>query len=198
MHPANERQCCIVTLSLMSRYIYKMIPVNNHKHVTANLCGAMAFRKCVQVARNGLQLHWRQNERIGVSDHQPHDCLLNCLFRRKSKKTSKLRVTGICAGNSPLTGEFPSQMASNAENVSIWWRHHVLTTLGMMPIFYIYFEIATAVFHWNADVVIWWHFHYSLHWNWQLTSSTISDGNFVKWHYRLPPMQCTFPDFSTP
>ena len=22
------------------------------------------------------------------------------------------------------TGEFPTQMASNAENVSIWWRHH--------------------------------------------------------------------------
>ena len=41
------------------------------------------------------------------------------------KKTPKLRVTGLCAGNSPGTGEFPAQMASNAENVSIWWRHHV-------------------------------------------------------------------------
>ena len=40
------------------------------------------------------------------------------------KKTSKLRVTGLCAGNSPGTGEFPAQMASNAENFSIWWRHH--------------------------------------------------------------------------
>ena len=40
------------------------------------------------------------------------------------KKTSKLRVTGLCAGNSPGTGEFPAQMASYAENVSIWWRHH--------------------------------------------------------------------------
>ena len=36
----------------------------------------------------------------------------------------KLRVTGLCVGNSPGTGEFPAQMASNAENVSIWWRHH--------------------------------------------------------------------------
>ena len=27
-------------------------------------------------------------------------------------------------GNSPGTGEFLAQMASNAENVSIWWRHH--------------------------------------------------------------------------
>ena len=46
-------------------------------------------------------------------------CLLNSLFRRRSKKTSKLRVTGLCAGNSPGTGEFPAQMASNAENASI-------------------------------------------------------------------------------
>ena len=46
------------------------------------------------------------------------------LFGRRSKKASKFRVTGLCAGNSPGTGEFPAQMASNAENVSIWWRHH--------------------------------------------------------------------------
>ena len=46
--------------------------------------------------------------------------------RRRSKKTSKLRVTGLCEGNSPVTGEFPAQGASNASNVSIWWRHHVM------------------------------------------------------------------------
>ena len=47
-------------------------------------------------------LLWHHNGRGGISYHQPHDCLLNCLFRRRSKK----------------------EMASNAENVSIWWRHH--------------------------------------------------------------------------
>ena len=56
-----------------------------------------------------------------------HDCLLNLLFRSRSKKTPKLRVTGLCAGNSPVTGEFPAQRASNAENVSIWWRHHEIS-----------------------------------------------------------------------
>ena len=61
---------------------------------------------------------------MGVSNHQPNDCLLNRLFRGRSMKTSKFRVTGLCEGNSPGTGEFPAQMASNAENVSIWWRHH--------------------------------------------------------------------------
>ena len=69
-------------------------------------------------------LQWRHNGHDDVSNHQPHDCLLNRLFRCRSKKTSKLRVTGLCVGNSPVTGEFPAQMASNAENVSIWWRHH--------------------------------------------------------------------------
>ena len=64
-------------------------------------------------------LQWHHNGRDSVSNHQPHDCLLNPLFRRRSKKTSKLRVTGICAGNSPGTGELPAQMASYAENVSI-------------------------------------------------------------------------------
>ena len=71
-----------------------------------------------------LALQWRHNGRDSVSNHQPHDCFLNRLFRRRSKKISKLRVTGLCAGNSQGTGEFPAQMASNAENISIWWRHH--------------------------------------------------------------------------
>ena len=70
-------------------------------------------------------LQWHHNERDGVSNHQRHDCLLKRLFRRNSKKTSKLRVTGLCAGKSLVTGELPAQRSSNAENVSIWWRHHV-------------------------------------------------------------------------
>ena len=65
---------------------------------------------------------WRHNGHDGVSSHQPHDCLLN----RRSKKKPKLRVTGLCAENSPGTGEFPAQMASNAENVPISWRRHDL------------------------------------------------------------------------
>ena len=62
-----------------------------------------------------LTLRWRHNGRDCVSNHQPHDCLLNSLFGRRSKKTSKFRVSGLCVGNSPETGEFPAQMASNAD-----------------------------------------------------------------------------------
>ena len=66
-----------------------------------------------------LSLQWFYNGLDSVSNHQHHDCLLKSLFRRRSKKTSALRVTGLCAGNSPETGEFLAQRASNAENVSI-------------------------------------------------------------------------------
>ena len=57
-------------------------------------------RYLTQFCQNSLQ--WRHNEHNGVSDHHPHDCLLHGLFRRRSKKTLKLRVTGLCAGNSPV------------------------------------------------------------------------------------------------
>ena len=43
---------------------------------------------------------------------------------------SKLHITGLCAGNSLVTSEFPTQRASNAENCSIWWRHHVIEVPG--------------------------------------------------------------------
>ena len=71
-------------------------------------------------------LQWRHNWRDGVSNHKPHHCLLNRLFWRRSKKTSKLCDTGLCAGNSLVPGEFPEQMASSAERVSIWWCHHAM------------------------------------------------------------------------
>ena len=71
-----------------------------------------------------VALLWRHSGRDGVSNHQPHDCLLDRSFRCKSKQISKLCVTGLCAGNSSVTGEFPAQKASNAKNVSIWWHHH--------------------------------------------------------------------------
>ena len=74
-------------------------------------------------------LQWRHNGSDGVSNHQPHDCSLNCLFSRRSKKTLKLCVTGLRVGNAPVTGEFFAHRTSNAENASIWWRHHVLHAL---------------------------------------------------------------------
>ena len=78
-----------------------------------------------QLVPNQTILQWRHNERDGVSNPLRHECLLNPLFRRRSKKTTKLHVSGLCKGNSPVTRQLPAQRASGVEKVSIWWRHHV-------------------------------------------------------------------------
>ena len=68
---------------------------------------------------------WLHNERGCVSNHRRLDCLLKPLFRRKSNKTSKFRW------NPPLAGGFASQRITDAENVSIWWRHRVFLYEGV-------------------------------------------------------------------
>ena len=68
------------------------------------------------VKHNALQR--RQSEGDGVSNKRRPDCLLTSLLRRRSKKRSKFRATGPCEGNPRVTGWFPSQRASNAENIS--------------------------------------------------------------------------------
>ena len=67
-------------------------------------------RKVVHIA------HYNDVIVSAMASHQWRlDGLLNRMLRRSSKKTSKLRVTGLCDGNSPVTGEFPSQRVSNTE-----------------------------------------------------------------------------------
>ena len=109
----------IKEFTTMRCWLEWLVLVNTRARVC---CMSHCRAACCRAGKMPLQ--WRHNGRDSVSNHQPHDCLLKRLFRCRSKKTSKLRVTGLCVGNSPGTGEFPAQMASNAENVSIWWRHH--------------------------------------------------------------------------
>ena len=59
----------------------------------------------VQLIHNATYMR-HYNEHDGVSNHQPHHCLLKHLFRCRSKKTSKLPVTGLCEGNPPVSGRF--------------------------------------------------------------------------------------------
>ena len=67
------------------------------------LCILSQANLCVHVRYSSVEKHiplqWRHNGCDSVSNHQPYDYLLNCTFRRISKKTSKLRLTGLC--NSP-------------------------------------------------------------------------------------------------
>ena len=70
-------------------------------------------------------LQWRHNEHDGVSITSVSMVYLSVSSAANQRKHHwKLRVTGLCAENSPVTGEFPARRPSNAENVSIWWRHH--------------------------------------------------------------------------
>ena len=86
----------------------------------------------IQDGRQNVSTHalqWRHDERNGISNHQRLDCLFKRLLKRRSKKTPKLRVTGLCAGNSPVT----AQRASNPENVSFRWRHHFIKSPLLSP-----------------------------------------------------------------
>ena len=79
-----------------------------------------------------------ENGRDGVSNHQPHNCLLNRFFKTQIKENIKDPRHWPLCGEFTGTGEFPAQMASNAENVSIWWRHHVES-------------VSNTGFTWEAD-----------------------------------------------
>ena len=118
----HHRFCCwhrlFLTWKAQDRWFQEQIyrRVSEYLHDTYAKSWIMHIR---------VTLQWRHNERDGASNHQHHDCLPTRLFRHRSKKTSNVCVIGLCAGNSPLTGEFPAERASNAEKVSICWRHHL-------------------------------------------------------------------------
>ena len=78
----------------------KWIKLKHLRHdVYQNILSIHIYAHLIKCFHQTLQ--WSHNDQDGVSNHQPRGCLLNRLFRRRSKKTSKLRVTGLCVGNSP-------------------------------------------------------------------------------------------------
>ena len=70
-----------------------------------------------------IALRWRHNERDGVLIHQTHRVFTQAFIRAQIKENIKAQRHWLCEENSPVTSEFPTQRASNAENASIWWRH---------------------------------------------------------------------------
>ena len=105
---------------LLSLYCYT--EWNRFSPIQIMACGLFCAKSLLELMvtyhhfdHQGKSLHWRHNDHDCVSNHQHHHCLLTRLFRRRLKKTSNLRVIGLCVGNSPETGEFPAQMASIAE-----------------------------------------------------------------------------------
>ena len=115
------------SLSCLQMSEHPMVQVTNRHtsgykiiHVFGEVSSAISFNKPSFITMTSQWAWWRLRSPASRLFYLP-----NRLFERRSEKTSKLRVTGLCAGNSPGTGEFSAQMASNAENVFIWWRHLV-------------------------------------------------------------------------
>ena len=86
---------------------------------TQNLCfyfSLICHFKCCRIKNvslvstklTGNALQWRHNERDGAWNHQRFDCMPSRLFRRRSMKTSKLRITGLYEGYPPVTSGSPS------------------------------------------------------------------------------------------
>ena len=119
-----------------------------------------------------FSLQWRHNERDEISNQQPHDCLLNHLFRRRSKKTP--RHWPFCVGNSPVTGEFPAQRASNAgffpfddviisqsdsiSNIKNWMFFHIKYTVHLKTIIFCVrnaLVILTGEHTWQPLALLW-------------------------------------------
>ena len=101
-----------------------------HCRVYINPGGTMISSDLAKLMNDTIwSLQWRHNERHGVSNHRHLACFFHLLFRQPSKKTSKLRVIGLCEGNPAVT--------SNAKNVSICWPHHVnyCHTKSLLPDF---------------------------------------------------------------
>ena len=63
------------------------------------------------------------NDRHGVSNYWPIECLFSSLLRLIKKKHQRSALLSLCEGNPPESGGFPAQRGSNAESASIWWRH---------------------------------------------------------------------------
>ena len=121
-------------------------------------------------------LIWCHNEHDCVTNYQCLDCLLSRLFRHRSKKTSKVHVTGLCEGNQWVTGIFPAQRTSNVENVSIWWRHHVggyhrsySSSVPPLENDCHFTDAISDIFLWMKNFVFWLKFLWSLFLgsNWQ-------------------------------
>ena len=115
--------------TVMSKSIVESLYIcKTRQYSTAMFFIKIRFRQLLQkyilTKEISWALKWRHNKRDDFSNHRRLDVWVYRMMRRISKKTSKLRVTGLCEGNAPDTGECPSRRASHAENVSIWWRHH--------------------------------------------------------------------------
>ena len=98
----SPNKCYIRLYSVLFLILQVLVMVLQHQLSFLNMLHLLILNSLITAETEKIfPSRWRHTDRDGVSNHQPHDCLFNRLFRRRSKKTSKLRVTGLCAGNPP-------------------------------------------------------------------------------------------------
>ena len=113
----------LISVSLMMLVTRQSLQVNKGRHcsvVSSNRQTAVDAFRCGFWWDITVTLH----EHHGISDHQQLDCLFNSEIMLTSKGTSSSVLLPLCEGNPLVTSGFPSQRATNAENVSISWHHH--------------------------------------------------------------------------
>ena len=83
----NDTSCVPYVCHALVAYVltYHTVFMSDNCHVTV-------------VWHTGVSLQWRHNERDGISNYRRCYCLLDRLSRRRTKKISKVRVTGLCEG----------------------------------------------------------------------------------------------------
>ena len=114
-------------------YIYRVEAI-----VMNSLLSRYCVIKSLEYSINRLvYIRWR--ELIFVTwplpNHRKLHCLMKSLFTLTTKKSSEVYIIGPLLDVPSVTGEFPSERASNAENVAISWCDH-----GLLPsTFWIWF-----------------------------------------------------------
>ena len=107
--------------------------------------------------------------------------------RHRSKKTSRLHVTGLCAGNSPVTDEFPAQGASNAENVSIWWRRRAIAVDNMTSSATMW-PAAMILTKWDKGCLFSWSLLHAMYFNTPTLAVSRNDWKCEMYLYMVPKM----------
>ena len=100
--------CKLVAILSLPQCFNSSLPESRWRWLCRPYCRSIILNENIRILINCMYsvsaLQWHHNGRDSVSNHQPRDCLLNRLFGRRSKKTSKLCVAGLCVGNSRVTG----------------------------------------------------------------------------------------------
>ena len=102
----------------------------SHKNILFYLnrqCKWMSHLVYVVWIYDYLSLKWRNNERHCHSNHRRRDFCSTICSRAHQRKHWNPALLAFVRGNPPVNSGFPTQRASNAENVYMLWHLHATT-----------------------------------------------------------------------